>query len=231
MAKTSSKIVAAKDINDVQTWQIPPMDQPVPLTIEQYSEGLGAVCGQLPTLQDIELLKKAAADEGYQAGYAEGKQNAEKDVAQVLQCAHNIIQSLVEPAKLLDQDVKQQLAQLAIAVAKHIIKAELKRDVDHISQLVEQALTILPESPAKIYIHLNPEDAAAVKNHLPGDSGQQQWMIIEDGAIDASGCKVFTDSSSIDMSLDTQLARIAAKLLDIDDEETDPDFDRLTSQE
>jgi flagellar assembly protein FliH len=67
----------------------------------------------------------------------------------------------------------------------------------------------------EVRVHLNPEDAKLVRARLVEASGDRVWTIAEDPIISRGGCRVSSESSSIDAQLEQRLgAAIAAALGD-----------------
>lgn len=225
-----SKIIRGQVVDDAARWDIPPMEQlgSSKLASSQYNESIAAVWGEFPSLKDIEVLKQKAYDEAFAKGLEDGKQHAESESGRLLVLARNLLEQLTEPMEMIDEQVRQQLVALSIAIAKQLVKAELKHNTDHVLMLVDQALSALPDSPSKIYVHLNVQDAAEIRKQLQSAKDKPSWSIVEDPALQPGGCKVFTESSSVDLTVDAQLARIAAKFLDMEEEEGGLDIDQLS---
>ena len=225
-----SKIIRGQAVDSADRWNIPPMEQGgnKPPKSNPYNESLAAVWGQFPSLKDIETLKQQAYDEAYQKGIADAKVHAGEEINRSLATARELLDQLSEPMEMIDEQVRQQLVALAIAIAKQLVKAELKHNPDHVLKLVDQAIAALPDSPSTIYVHLNPLDAGDMKEKLQSAHNKPNWSLVEDPALQAGGCKVFTESSSVDLSIDAQLARIAAKFLDMEEEDGGSEFDQLS---
>ena len=218
---TTSKVISGERAASAKTWSIPSVDKPSKETVTTYNEGLASVCSQVPTLKDIEDLQKRAYDESYQTGYEEGKKKAEFELKEKLGSAQTLLDELTEPVKLIDTEVKQQLVQLALAVAKQIAKSEISVNPEKLLKLIEHGVMSLPESPINVYVHLNPEDLSALKPVLEANKKSRAWSIVEDVALARGGCKLYTENSSVDLSIDAQIAKIASRFLDIDSDEGD----------
>jgi flagellar assembly protein FliH len=218
--KILSKIIRGKPAEEADRWNIPPMEQSggKKAATNTYSESLAAAWGQFPSLQDIETLKKDAYNEAYQKGLADASAHIEQESGRLLSVARSLLDQLGEPIQMIDEQVRQQLVALAIAIAKQLIKTEVKHNPEHILKLVEQALTVLPDSPSTIYVYLSSQDTSEIKEKFQLADEHPNWKIVEDPALESGGCKVFTESSSVDLTIDAQLARIAAKFLESEDE-------------
>lgn len=177
------------------------------------------------TVEEIEAMQKQAYDEsyiegkkdGYLQGYEEGLKKGYEDkfellTAQAAQLAL-LMETLSEPFKNLDEEVEKELVKLAIAVATQIIRREIKLDPGQIVAAVKEALNVLPLSAQKITLYLHPEDQQIVRVALSLDDLSPAWTVVEDPLITRGGCKVDTDVSHIDATVENRLSAVIANLL------------------
>ena len=101
---------------------------------------------------------------------------------------------------------------LSTAVAKQIVRREIKTDPGQIIAVVREAISALPVAAREIKLRLHPEDAALVKQSISIPEGEQRWRIIDDPVLSRGDCKVETESSRIDATVDQRVAEIAAAL-------------------
>jgi flagellar assembly protein FliH len=64
-----------------------------------------------------------------------------------------------------------------------------------------------------VRLSLHPEDADLIREVYALADTEVGWTLIEDPVIMRGGCKVVTDSSQIDATLDSRLASLIAPLL------------------
>ena len=64
-----------------------------------------------------------------------------------------------------------------------------------------------------ISVWLHPEDAELVREAVFLGEHDQQWQIVEDPVIQRGGCRIHTDTSQIDATLDSRLNSLIAPLL------------------
>jgi flagellar assembly protein FliH len=212
------------ELASLSVWRMP--DVP----IKSESVDLAGVKNSEPlsmavlTVDEIEAMQKQAYDEafaqGKQDGYSEGfnegsKQGYEKNV-QVLQKKAtefvSLMESLSQPFKVLDTEVEKELVKLAVAIATQIIRREIKLDPGQVVAAVREAIKVLPLSSQKISLHLHPKDAELVRSVLSLDNMSPAWRIAEDPLITRGGCKVDTEVSHIDASVENRLAAVIAAL-------------------
>jgi flagellar assembly protein FliH len=146
--------------------------------------------------------------EGIKKGYEENQHLLQEQAAEFAR----LMESLTEPFKVLDEEVEKELVRLAIAIATQIIRREIKMDPGQIIAAVKESVRILPLSSQKIYLHLHPDDAELVRSILAPTELSPPWNLIEDPLITRGGCKVDTEVSHIDASIENRLASVISTL-------------------
>ena len=156
----------------------------------------------------------------FDRGYQDGMQAAAKKILEQEQVLKNkmkyldeLVMSLNEPFEKLDQEVEKELVTLAIAIAKQIIRREIKIDPGQIMAVIRQALECLPVSSRNIKIALHPEDSALVQELSTISEENEQWQLVEDPTLMRGGCRLTTATSRIDASVESRLAAIFSQIL------------------
>lgn len=193
------------------------------------------------TVDDIEKMQKQAYDEafaqgkkegfdegfkegsadGFDKGFSEGKVEGEKkgydDSLHLIQketaAFVSLLESLQEPFKELDETVEKELVNLAIGIASQILRREIKIDPGQIVSVIREAVNALPVASQELSIQMHPDDAELVKRSLALDNKNSLWNIVEDPLITRGGCKVKTETSNIDATIENRLAVIVATVL------------------
>jgi flagellar assembly protein FliH len=181
------------------------------------------------TVNEIESTQKQAYEEafalgkneGFQQGFEQGlieggKKGYEENLELLNKKADEfagLMQSLSEPFKTLDEEVEKELVKLAISIANQIIRREIKLDPGQVIAAVREAINVLPLSSQKIMLYLHPEDAGLVRSVLSLDEMSTPWGITEDPLITRGGCKVDTDVSHVNATVENRLAAIIATTL------------------
>jgi flagellar assembly protein FliH len=177
------------------------------------------------TVDEIEAMQNQAYDEafaqgkiqGFQQGFDEGSKKGYEDNVHLLQgqaaTLVSLLESLSEPFKLLDQEVENELVKLSIGIAAQIIRREIKLNPGEIIAVVREVINVLPLAAQKITLKLHPEDADLVRSVLVLDDMSPSWGLVEDPLITRGGCKVDTDVSHVDATVEHRLAAVIATLL------------------
>lgn len=160
--------------------------------------------------------------EGRAAGHAEGEAQGRGAMREAAARFEALIDLLDEPLTHMDAKVEDELVALAIAIAKQLIRRELRTDPGQIVATVREAVAILPSSARRVTLHLHPEDAALMRSALALDEAGSRWRLQENPLMSRGGCRVTTETSSIDASVETRLAATIARLLGGEREEDQP---------
>lgn len=167
----------------------------------------------------VELLRQALLEseaKGYQAGLA--KAQAETQItldalAARVEQLDSILRLLAQPLAQLDAEVERELLQLTLAVGKQLARRELRVDPTQVIGIIRESLSQLPASARDVRIHLHPEDAATVRDRLAEPSSERAWTVVEDPTLTRGGCVLRTDTSQIDVRLESRISAVIANAL------------------
>jgi flagellar assembly protein FliH len=180
-----------------------------------------AAVSALPTAAELERLHKRAWDEGYESGRSEGfrcghqeaLEAARDRIAERLVLLDDLIAALDRPFRRLDDQVEREVVTLAVAIVRQLVRREIRADPGQIVGVVREALGILPVASRNIRVLLNPEDAAIVRDVYATSEGELNWKIVEDPVVARGGCRVVTETSQVDATLESRLGALIAPLL------------------
>ena len=159
------------------------------------------------TVEDIEALQKEAFEEGRKQGRKAGLDEIKRE-AQRLAGMLNFFQA---PLAKLDEEVEQQLTELALMVARQVIKKECATDATIIQSIIHEALDFLPLNSRNIRVRLNPADLELLKQ-ADFNIDEQEWKAVPDTTVRQGGCLIDSDNSHVDASLETRLQQIIDQL-------------------
>ncbi len=180
----------------------------------------------LLTASELEELAEQARKEGYEQGrtegfefgHREGVEAGRREIRERLATLDSLLRTLETPFEELDDQVEQEVVTLVISLVRQLIRREIRTDPSHIVGVVREALNILPVNTRRIRVLLHPEDAAVVREAYTLGESDQKWQIIEDPVIQRGGCRVATEHSQIDATLESRINALIAPLLGIDRE-------------
>lgn len=209
---SSSKVISADSLTAYERWELP--DVQVPGTRRQRVEEVDASAVQPLTAEQLEQIRQEAQREGFESGHKEGLAAGQKEVRAAAQRLTQVINAFTSPLQDVDAVVEQELLTLTIAIARQIIRRELKMDPGQVVGVVREALAALPSATRRVTIHLHPDDAALVREALTAGAGEEtNWRIAEDALLTRGGCRIHAEHSQIDASVEKRIAAIATQLL------------------
>lgn len=216
MSSSPKPTIIDGDHVEYASWQPPSIQKPTARDLAEQEQQ------RLMTAESIEVLQKQAFEEGYSQGFEKGMQDANAEITRRIKTIDDIAGFLQKPLDDLDQAVVEQLSQLAINIARKLIRRELKTDPGQIVAVVRETVSALPVGMQNIRVSLNPEDATLLRETMKLSDGEKAWSIIEDPLLSKGGCKVLTDFSEVDASVEARLSGIIARLLG-GERQSDPD--------
>jgi flagellar assembly protein FliH len=198
------------------------MSEPISTAVWELPQINGPVLARNRRSADLQGIEREAWDQGHAQGREAGiaavrseAQAASQELERRVQNLGAILDFMSKPIAALDHEVQRQLASLAGAIARQIVRRELKTHPDEIVAVIRETVALLPMTAREVRVHLNPEDAKLVRSRLAEASGDRAWSIAEDPIISRGGCRVSSESSTIDAQLEQRLgAAIAAALGD-----------------
>jgi flagellar assembly protein FliH len=165
--------------------------------------------GERRVWQEAEAAGRAA---GLAAARAEieARQQKLEDATRLLEAA---LQALSRPLAQLDDTVHGQIAMLATALTRALLRRELRTEPTQIIGIVRDTVALLPASARGVRVTLHPEDAALVRERLSVAGPEQAWSIVDDPVLSRGDCRVQTDYAQIDARVETRLNEALSMLL------------------
>jgi len=165
-----------------------------------------------------EAGRQAGHAEGHEAGLAEGRETAETERQQYAEAAESlegIAAAFARPLEQLDESVEEQLLAVVDAAARQLVRRELHHHPDEVVAVVREALTELPSQAQRYELHLHPEDAELVRDALGVQEGDEErlWELVEDPGLTRGGCRVESEFTRVDATLERRLTALSARLL------------------
>ena len=191
---------AVKSAEKVALWAAPDMGAP-------------AANRTLATVGGLVDLQEEAHREAFAQGLAEGRAAGQAEIRVQVERLEAMLHDLTQPFEVLDEEVERELLTLAMALARQIVRRELKADPTQIIGIIREAIGALPVAAREIRVQLHPEDAAIMRQHLAPTESERAWTIVEDPMMARGGCRINTLTSRIDARLETRLGTIVSELL------------------
>lgn len=224
-----SELIRAKDVGGFDVWSLPSFDphreeppEPEPEPVEEPAEMEEVPLDEVQplTLEELESIRQEAYNEGFATGEREGFHSTQLKVRQEAEVALNarlanleqLMSHLFEPIAEQDTQIEKALIELVGHITRQVIQRELITDSSLIGRVLRDALKLLPMGAQNVRIFINPQDFAQVK--ALRERHEETWRIVEDDALQAGGCRVETEHSRIDATIETRISQALAKMFD-----------------
>jgi Flagellar biosynthesis/type III secretory pathway protein len=210
----------------------PPFPEYTPQGTQELSVDLEAVRAEaeairLQAIQDAERIREQARREGYQRGYDEGyhdgareaQQRADAELQHTIETlrAHlqQVIQGVHAQHEAYLQHAEAQMLDLALEVARKVVREELKLQPAHVLAIVRDTLRRV-QGFGRLRIRVNPLDVDLLRQNRPSllqvVDGVEGIEIVEDRRVDQGGSVIETEQGVYDARIRTQLGEIERAL-------------------
>lgn len=229
---TPNSVIPAEQSADYSSWQMPEVkDGQIVRTEKLRNRRSGGqtvtvdkneiiysslTAGQLEeiTQQAYEEVRQQAYEEGRQSGYQDGHQAGveagQQAVAQQVAALHQTIGQLYSYLGGQDDEVEQALVNLAACVSQSVLRRELTIDSTQIRQVVREAVALLPMQAKNICVYLSEQDHQLLTEH---SDVEPQWSLRVDTSLTPGGCRVTSEHSMVDYTLEEQFQQTINELV------------------
>ena len=123
-----------------------------------------------------------------------------------------LMSSLLAPLAEQDQQLEKAMVGLVEHMTRQVIQRELKTDSTQIEKVLREGLKLLPMGAENIRLFINPQDFDQIK--ALRERHDEHWRIVEDDTLQPGGCRIETEHSRIDASIETRIKQAMSQLLD-----------------
>lgn len=164
-----------------------------------------------PDREQRQAAERRAYEEGFAQGEKDGRVAAERQSGPLLTALETLLGELDGIRNRIRQHLETEVVELALQVARKVIRHELTVSNDAILCVVKEAMGNM-EDPGRIAIRLNPEDLKRIRG-----AGEQFECVMEnrdslvfeeDPGIECGGCYIQTEFGDIDARIQEQLRAV-----------------------
>lgn len=204
-------------IENAGVWML--NELPFPAKGGAFEEGATVMHDVDPAATAAERAAERASliDEHYARGLVDGERKAnaaaQQRINETLATVATAADKLAEATSIAPNVLEENIATLAVIVARHIVQREVVLDREVVAGLVRRSLTEFPIDHA-VRIRVNPMDLALLT--MNGDkapiTGKQEVSWLADNRISRGGCLIEGRDRIIDGRVDTALERAYRKM-------------------
>ncbi|MCD9087156.1 FliH/SctL family protein [Stenotrophomonas sp. SY1] len=165
---------------------------------------------QLPTLEEVQAIRDAAQEEGFQQGHVEGYAQGQNEVRRLVAQIEGILDNFSRPLGRLENEVVGALGDLSVRIAGALIGRAYESDPELLVALVHDALDTVSGTSRDVEVRLHPDDIAAISTLLSLPEGQR---LVPDVNLSRGDLRVHAESVRIDGTLDARLRAALSTVL------------------
>lgn len=202
----AERVIAADRAVGVRPWSLGSFDTGTrkPMAAPKPAEPERVAASHLPTAEEVEAMEQQARAEGYAAGLAEARVENERFAAMMA----GVDQSISR----LERDMAGTLLQLAVDLARQVLRESISVRPELILPLVEEALAGIARGASVGALHLNPADLPLVEERMGEALAHAGWKAFADESIMRGGCRVKFEGGEVDATIDTRWDRVMSQL-------------------
>jgi flagellar assembly protein FliH len=252
--QAAGKVVKTNDETDLDVWSLPSIERVVddadiktnalgrkptwryepPEEIEEEIKPL--------TAQEIESIRKAAQEEGFnqgkeegftagfdegqksghaegiiqgnEEGMATGLEQGQQTITELTEQWTTLVQQLHQPLSVVENNVEQQLLHLVVQLTEAITLQEAKINPDIIIAAIAKGMKLLPSRDIQTQILLHPEDIQLVQEKFTEQHIQEQgWRLLPAPQLAKGSCQIENSTSNIDLSIKSRIKEVLESFL------------------
>lgn len=194
------------------------------------------------TVEEIDEIRQAAFDEGfnqgkeegYSKGYEEGKASGheeglksghEEGIANGLEEGkesidklsddwQSLITQLHQPMANIEKNVEEQLLHLVVQLTEAVTLQEAKTNPDILIAAITAGIKALPSQELQTQILLNPEDIRLVEKQFGSEHIQEQgWRLLAAPQVQPGSCQIENSISNVDLTIKSRLKEVLESFL------------------
>ncbi|WP_173290961.1 FliH/SctL family protein [Thiosulfativibrio zosterae] len=162
----------------------------------------------------FEKAHKEGYDAGFQQGLAQGKQQAydeavlkaDAELKPQVERLLSLLDFLKSPYGAIEQQVFKSFADLAVALAEKLVKAQIAESTDWVIKAVQDSVDLLPEDTATLEIELNPQDIDLVSKYQA--DFDKTWVLKRNPDMPLGSCRVKQNFSVVENIWQKRLAEL-----------------------
>jgi flagellar assembly protein FliH len=250
----SNKTEPSDDDQNVDVWSLPSIE--VDKSDDETTNALGKkstwryeppeeleVEEVIPlTAEDIEQIRQAAFDEGFNQGkedgfakgFDEGKsagheeglklghdEGVETGLAEGKETIdklstdwQSLVEQLHEPLKKVEKNTEEQLLHLVVQLTEAVTLQEAKTNPDIITSAIVMGIKALPSQDAQTQILIHPDDIKRVEEQFGEEYIQKEgWRLFAAPQLEPGSCQIENSTSNIDLSVKSRLKDVLESFL------------------
>jgi len=152
---------------------------------------------------------------GHKEGVITGLDEGKETIAESTAQWRCLINELHQPMEKLDKNVEEQLLQLVVQLTEAVVLHETKTNPDIIIAAISDGIKALPSQEAQTQIYCNPNDIKLIVKEFGDESIKESgWRLLPTPQLAAGSCQIENSTSSIDLAVKSRLKQVLESFLE-----------------
>lgn len=255
MSKSPIQIIKTKSEDIPDVWPLPDIQEKSNVKEQNKTNAFGKKSNwvyeppepeeeepQPLTAQEIEDIRQAASEEGFNQGkeegftkgYEEGKSQGieagklqgieegteeglalgKEQIDQKKSSWESLIEQLHQPLANVDKNVEEQILNLVLQLTEAVVLQEAKTNPDILMGAISTGIKNLPSNEARTQILLNPADIKLVESEFGSEYiAKEGWRLLPAPQLSQGSCQIENSTSNIDLQMKTRLKQVLEPFL------------------
>lgn len=214
--------IPADQSRDFSNWTLPDVESGVAPQANAARDPGNQVVARSLTARQLEEITAQAQREGHAQGLSEGRSAgvaqgleegraaARQELATQVEQLKRVMAQMFDPLADQQEQIELALTQFALDIARAVTDQLPPLSASQLLPIVRRAVRELPVGARNITVLLHPLQVELLRDCTEWPAA---WQLQADSRIDLGGCKVVTDQSLVDYSVELRFRQVAAKLL------------------
>jgi flagellar assembly protein FliH len=150
---------------------------------------------------------ESAYQRGLSEGFSAGTEHITRESSSMANRIDSLLTSMQSQFEAFDKDVADAVLGLAFSLARQVVRSELDLRPELVATSVKDALQSLSLKAAFPSIYVNPDDVNLIKSVLGEELSMRGCRIIADNTISRGGCRLESDTSTVDATIESRWER------------------------
>jgi flagellar assembly protein FliH len=199
------RIIDKADAEGAASWDFPSVDA----NAADALRGAGKGGAHLLTAGQLDALQRQVHEEAYKRGFEEGLAAGKNELTARMTRLGTLVDAFAQPMQTLDRAVEDEIVNLAISLAAHLVRREIAADPAVLHAAIHDCLAVLSSSAREVTLFLHSDDAALVRAQAKV-SGELRFSVAEDPGLARGDVRMASGPSLVDGSLIARCTEIIA---------------------
>ena len=154
-------------------------------------------------------------EQGHQEGIVTGLEEGKEEISKLSAQWRELVEQLHQPMATIEKNVEEQLLQLVVQLTEAVVLQEAKTNPDILISAVSAGMKALPSQEAQTQIYCHPDDIKRVEKEFGAEFIKESgWRLLPAPQLLVGSCQIENSTSNIDLSVKSRLKQVLESFLE-----------------